>query len=686
MSDSSTRRPLALTATLATSVAAAAGMIAPAAHATTASPNGTARLTLSGYGYGGTTSSGTASVGGTKYALSDNAKIQDLSWAPTGARAAWIDPADNAVMAGIPGGAAQIIAPVPANGTTRSHPTWIDGGARVVWSERRGGTDKATGKPYDSTLKSAFGDGLQTDGNGVPAVQDLRTQAGADLVHPDAVGSLLTYEAGSAAGNKIMVWDLSKPGSAPYAVAAGWSPSLSPDGTKVAFVNSTPATKTAPAAEHIYTVSSAKPSGALAAAHQVTGTPPASIIQTPVWTPDNKSLVFEAGGGTTNVDTVSVSATASSTTGYAPIVPGHKVAGIPAFQPVVQAHVTRIAGTDRLGTAIQASQSMWAAPGKPGAHANAVVLSRSDQFADALGGSALAAKVGGPLLLTQTSGLNAAVQAEIARVLGPGDGSKTVYVLGGVKALSPAVANTLAALHYKVQRVAGEDRFSTAVAIADTITGPNGSPDYVLVATGEGYADPLSAGAAAGAINAHDGKNAVVLLTDDNVMPKATTDYLAPLLARTNLNSDHSKPANFVELDSVGGQATKALGSHWIPAGFQAGSFLGLSGLDRYQTSYFVARYFFGGADSVGLATGGNWADALSGGAEMGTLNGPLMLVSPQGKLSPETAQYLNRNAGQFDTVGIFGGTVAVPGSVDKGVGGLIAGTGGVDYSSNPKA
>src|SRR5215471_4030811 len=62
MSDSSTRRPLALTATIATSVAAAAGMIAPAAHATTASPNGTANLTLSG-GYGVTTpSSGTANV------------------------------------------------------------------------------------------------------------------------------------------------------------------------------------------------------------------------------------------------------------------------------------------------------------------------------------------------------------------------------------------------------------------------------------------------------------------------------------------------------------------------------------------------------------------------------------------------------------------------------------------------
>ena len=66
------------------------------------------------------------------------------------------------------------------------------------------------------------------------------------------------------------------------------------------------------------------------------------------------------------------------------------------------------------------------------------------------------------------------------------------------------------------------------MAIAGAITGPNAAPDYILVATGENYPDALSAGAAAGAIDAHQGKNAVVLLTNDTVMPKPTVDYLAP--------------------------------------------------------------------------------------------------------------------------------------------------------------
>jgi hypothetical protein len=102
------------------------------------------------------------------------------------------------------------------------------------------------------------------------------------------------------------------------------------------------------------------------------------------------------------------------------------------------------------------------------------------------------------------------------------------------------------------------------------------------------------------------------------------------------------------------------------------------------MTSYLVARYFFGSANAVGLATGMNWADALSGGAEMGTEDGPLMLVSPTSGVPAPVAQWLSQNDGQFNHVEIFGGTVAVPGSVDKAVGGLISGPGGVDYPSNP--
>jgi hypothetical protein len=678
MSDSVLRRPLALTATLATSVAAAAGLIAPVANATTASPNGTANLTVSG---GSTTApSATSTVAGTKYALGFAPKALNLAWAPTGARAAWIDPATNAVVAGVPGGASEVIAPAPGAGIVRSHPAWIDGGSKVVWSETVPGKNSVLNWAYGSGIQGAYGSGV-AGGGGTPTVQTLQNVTGSDLYHPDSVGSLLVYQVNTPGKSpQIYLWNRAT-GAAPVAIATGWDPSISADGTHVAFVANT----ASPAGTNVYTVALSNPAGTLT---QVTAG--GGGFENPAWTPSGNGLVFEQLDGTgKDVDTLSVAATAVKSAAYTEIVPGTKIVGQPAFRPTVQDSVTRIAGTDRLGTAIKVSQSHWSSagvPNSPGAAAKAVVLTRSDQFADALGGSALAAKVGGPLLLTQTAGLDPAVKAEIQRVLGPGDGAKTVYVLGGIQALSPNVANALTALHYKVQRVSGGDRFETAVAIANTITGPGAVPDYILVATGENFPDALSAGAAAGAIDAHQGKNAVVLLTDNTVMPKPTVQYLAPLLGRTNLNSDpgHTKPANFIELDSIGGQASAALGSHWIPAGSQGGSFLGLWGTDRYQTSAFVARYFFGSANSAGLATGMNWADALSGGAEMGTEDGPLLLVDPKAGVPAVAAQWLNQDAGQFNRAEIFGGNAAVPGSVDKVVGGLIAGTGGVAYASNP--
>lgn len=574
-----------------------------------------------------------------------------------------------------------MIAPAVPNGTVRTHPTWAAGGSQVIWSEKSAGTNGG-----HAVLRWAYGDGLQPDSTGAPAVHDFSVVPNADLTHPDVVGTTLVYAFQAAGqGPQVHGWDLAKPGTSPYTVATGSDPSLSPDGRTIAFVTQV-VQPNQPVSNGIFTVSAADPHGTLATPHRVSTTSAVgAVMQNLAWTPDGGSILFQYGGPN-NWDTMSVPANVSTPAAFTPINPAAKSAGEPAFQPNVKDHVVRIAGTDRLGTAIEASQSHWAAANAPGAHAHAVVLSRSDQFADALGGSALAAKVGGPLLLTQTSGLNAAVQAEIQRVLGPGDGVKTVYVLGGVQALSPNVANALSALHYKVQRLAGDDRFSTAVAIANQITGPGSAPDYILLATGENFPDALAAGAAAGSINAHDGKSAVVLLTNDAVMPGSTASYLEPLLARTNLGTGGSKPANFVELDTIGGQAEKAASSHWIPVGYQSGAFFAMKGNDRYETSFKVAQYFFGSADSVGLATGTNWADALSGGAEMGTEDGPLLLVDPKAGVPGLTARWLNQNAGQFVQTEIFGGTQAVPGSVDKVAGGLVAGIGGVDYPSNPKA
>src|SRR5205807_1927545 len=88
--------------------------------------------------------------------------------------------------------------------------------------------------------------------------------------------------------------------------------------------------------------------------------------------------------------------------------------------PQPPAGLSRIAGSERYATSALVSQSQWAdaAGDNTGrAAASAVVLARGDMFPDALAGVPLAAKVKGPLLLTDPKTLTPETGAEIRRVL-----------------------------------------------------------------------------------------------------------------------------------------------------------------------------------------------------------------------------------------------------------------------------
>jgi virginiamycin B lyase len=285
--------------------------------------------------------------------------------------------------------------------------------------------------------------------------------------------------------------------------------------------------------------------------------------------------------------------------------------------PPKTATVTRVAGADRVATAIAVSQATYPASGSAGA----VVIARADDFADALAGTALAANRKAPVLLTQTGALDPATQAEVQRVLPAGG---TVYLLGGMNALSPAVADTLGALGYQVVRYGGANRFATAVAVADAL----GDPTSVLLADGTTFSDALGAGPAA----AHIG--GAVLLTDGASMPPDTAAYLAA----------HPQTA----LDAIGGPAATA-----DPAAAP------VVGADRYATAVAVAQRFFTTPTTAGLASGVNFPDALSGAAAVAVQGAPMLLTDP-GALSPETGAYLQSIASTLTTIQVYGGTLAV--------------------------
>ncbi|HEX5268588.1 MAG TPA: cell wall-binding repeat-containing protein [Acidimicrobiales bacterium] len=280
---------------------------------------------------------------------------------------------------------------------------------------------------------------------------------------------------------------------------------------------------------------------------------------------------------------------------------------------------SRLAGSDREGTAIAVSQASFTNGG-----AGAVVLSQAGDYPDALAGVPLAVAKKAPILLTSPTALDAPVAAEIQRVLPAGG---TVYLLGGTSALSDQVASQVTALGYSVVRYGGADRYATAVAIASAL----GSAKQVLLADGSNFPDALSASAASGS------PGTVILLTAGRSVPSATAGFLK---------------ANPVPVFAVGG-----------PAAAADPSATGLVGADRYATAVLVAQRFFSAPTAAGLATGLNYPDALTAGPQLARLGVPLLLSDPS-SLPASVSAYLAGAKSTLKGIEVLGGTSALSQSV----------------------
>ena len=305
-----------------------------------------------------------------------------------------------------------------------------------------------------------------------------------------------------------------------------------------------------------------------------------------------------------------------------------------------QERAERLSGADRYQTSVSISQDSYA-----NGEGQAVVLARGDKFADSLAGAPFAVDRDAPLLITQSDALRSEVAAEIKRVLGSGS-AKTVYLLGGTAALSNGVQSAVQGLGYQVDRIAGNDRFETAVAIANRL----GTIGSVLVADGLTFQAALSAGPAASETAG------AVLLSAGNSPTAATTAFL---------NSFSG------EKWAIGSAAAAAYPSATA-----------LAGANAADTSALVASQFFDGPPIAGLARNDNFADSLGGSthiatglAELGRQGGP-MLLTPSSSLAGSVGNYLCAEAATIQEVYVYGGTAAVAESVSTAAKNRIDGTG----------
>lgn len=226
-----------------------------------------------------------------------------------------------------------------------------------------------------------------------------------------------------------------------------------------------------------------------------------------------------------------------------------------------------------------------------------IVVAYGGNYPDALAGSYLAKQKKAPIYLVDRSN-EGKIRNEIAASLNSGG---KVYILGGTSAVSSSFQSSLNRANISTVRLGGNTRYDTNLSILKTAGAPTG--EDILICTGTGYADSLSASAT--------GKPIMIV---GNRLTSSQKTYLSQL-----------QPENIY---LIGGMRVV---SRQVAADCSkySSSVIRIAGNDRYKTSVNVARSFFT-ADNQGavLAYGQNFPDGLSGSSVANAMGAPIILTS----------------------------------------------------------
>lgn len=262
--------------------------------------------------------------------------------------------------------------------------------------------------------------------------------------------------------------------------------------------------------------------------------------------------------------------------------------------------VVRYAGATRYDTALETADALKRSLGVD--KFNNIIIADGNNYPDALAGSYLAKVKKAPLILVDRS---IASENTICEYIDANLTDKgTVYLLGGKNAITQRFEKSLE--NNKVVRLAGNTRYETNLKILEEA---NAAKQDLLVCTGEGFADSLSASAV----------GEPILLVDNSGLLDNQTKYL--------------KKADVKDVYLIGGSdVVKSKIATAMKEYDQDGKVERIAGDNRYKTSVAVAQKFFSDKnDTVVLAYAMNFPDGLAGGPLAMSLDSPLLLVDESG-------------------------------------------------------
>ena len=289
--------------------------------------------------------------------------------------------------------------------------------------------------------------------------------------------------------------------------------------------------------------------------------------------------------------------------------------------------VTRLAGVDRYETASQIAKSGWP-------QSDYAIIAFGENYTDALSSAPLAKKYNAPILLTTSSNLTSTTKQTLIDLQ-----VKNVFIIGGTGVIFASVESELQTMGIITTRIFGNDKYDTAIKVAQQITTTTTTPSTIFVVTGEDYPDALSVASIASI------KQIPIILVPNDSIPDSVKNYISSI----NVSKTYVIGYSDIISDNVFKQfpnAERILGS------------------DKYARNIAVNQLFNSDfkSENICVATGEGFADALTSTTYCAKISEPIILINNDSPTN--TKCYYRQRLSNASNVYVFGGTGIIPDSV----------------------
>ena len=242
-------------------------------------------------------------------------------------------------------------------------------------------------------------------------------------------------------------------------------------------------------------------------------------------------------------------------------------------------------------------------PAPPPVNQGSVILASGEKYTDVLTATVLGNEKGSPILLTEKDNIDENTLSEIKRLK-----VNEVIIAGGESSVSNNVVEQLK--DYKVRRVAGEDRYETAIKVGDEVRSITGNLDAAMLVDGTNFPDVIT-------ISSLASKQRVpILITTPENLTSATKETINEWSLRNV---------------TIGGSYNSV--SKNIEDGLEVNNVKRLGGTDRYETASIIGeeiRSLAENKDDMILVDGTDFPDGITINSIASRYSAPIMLTTPE--------------------------------------------------------